>query len=75
VCRFQRATILVGDSLGHSWVGLLFAVHLDPSFSSPLTLAFTSKMLLSVIIPTSSSKNQLVLSSIEMVYKCVCVCV
>jgi hypothetical protein len=64
---FARATVLVGDSLGHSWVGLLLARSYDPFLQTPVPLAFTAKMLLSIPVPGSAVKNQLVLSSIETI--------
>lgn len=43
--RYARGVTLMGDALGHSWVGLLLARAIDPQLQTPVPLAFTYKLL------------------------------
>lgn len=43
--RYARGVTLMGDALGHSWVGLLLARALDPQLRTPVPMAFTYKLL------------------------------
>ena len=48
----------LGDTLGHAWCGLLLARTFDPFLQTPVPLAFMAKMVLSIVMPLSSVKNQ-----------------
>lgn len=52
LCRYARGVTLMGDALGHSWVGLLLARALDPQLQTPVPLAFTYKLLVRRITMT-----------------------
>jgi len=58
---FERAVTLTGDSMGHSYTGLLFARTLDPSMESPVPAAYAYKLML-FFIPSSGAKNTIVVS-------------
>jgi len=58
---FERALTLTGDSMGHSYTGLLFARTLDPSMESPVPAAYAYKLML-FFIPSSGAKNTIVVS-------------
>lgn len=48
--RYARGVTLMGDALGHSWVGLLLARAIDPQLQTPVPLAFTYKLLVGVFV-------------------------
>lgn len=56
--RYARGVTLMGDALGHSWVGLLLARALDPQLTTPVPLAFTYKLLV-FFVPGSGGKVRL----------------
>ena len=49
------------ESVGHSWVGLLWARALDPRLATPVPLAFACDKLL-FFVPASGGKNHLVVT-------------
>lgn len=61
---FDRGLVLFGDSMGHSFMGLLFARALDSSMETPVPTAFAYKMML-IFIPTSVGKNSIVVSLVS----------
>ena len=58
---FERSLTLAGEALGHSYMGLLFARTMDPAMESPVPAAYAAK-LLCFFIPSSGSKNTIVIS-------------
>lgn len=60
---FERALTLAGDSMGHSYTGLLFARTLDPTMESPVPAAYAYKLLL-FFIPSSGAKQTIVSSTL-----------
>lgn len=58
--RFMRATSIVGDALGHSWVGLLVLRAMDPRLQTPVPLAYAYKMMM-FFVPASGGKNAIVI--------------
>lgn len=61
VCgRLLRATALIGDALGHSWVGLLLLRAMDPRLQTPVPLAYAYKMMM-FFVPASGGKNAIVI--------------
>ena len=58
--RLLRATALIGDALGHSWVGLLLLRAMDPRLQTPVPLAFSYKMMM-FFVPASGGKNAIVI--------------
>jgi hypothetical protein len=61
---FDRGLVLLGDSMGHSFMGLLFARALDYSMETPVPTAFAYKSML-IFIPTSVGKNSIVVSLVS----------
>eukprot|EP01032_Pedospumella_encystans_P008275 gene8275-9841_t len=61
---FERALTLAGDSMGHSYTGLLFVRTLDPSMESPVPAAYAYKLLL-FFIPSSGAKQTIVSTTIR----------
>lgn len=60
VCRLLRATALIGDALGHSWVGLLLLRAMDFRLQTPVPLAYAYKTMM-FFVPASGSKNAIVI--------------
>lgn len=58
-CRLLRATALIGDALGHSWVGLLLLRAMDFRLQTPVPLAYVYKTMM-FFVPASGSKNAIV---------------
>lgn len=58
--RLLRATALIGDALGHSWVGLLLLRAMDPRLQTPVPLAYAYKMMM-FFVPASGGKNAIVI--------------
>lgn len=61
---FDRSVVLLGDSMGHAFMGLLFARCLDPTMETPVPAAFAYKLMF-IFLPTSSGKNSLVFSMVS----------
>lgn len=57
--RLLRATALIGDALGHSWVGLLLLRAMDFRLQTPVPLAYAYKTMM-FFVPASGSKNAIV---------------
>ncbi|CAN0370193.1 unnamed protein product [Discosporangium mesarthrocarpum] len=57
---FLRAVTLIGDAMGHSWVGLLLVRVMDPRLQTPVPLAYAYKMML-FFVPASGGKNAIVI--------------
>ncbi|CAM9963997.1 unnamed protein product, partial [Ectocarpus sp. 4 AP-2014] len=55
-----RATALIGDALGHSWVGLLLLRAMDFRLQTPVPLAYAYKTMM-FFVPASGSKNAIVI--------------
>eukprot|EP00601_Ochromonadales_sp_CCMP2298_P030629 CAMPEP_0173332564 /NCGR_PEP_ID=MMETSP1144-20121109/4420_1 /TAXON_ID=483371 /ORGANISM="non described non described, Strain CCMP2298" /LENGTH=516 /DNA_ID=CAMNT_0014277457 /DNA_START=53 /DNA_END=1600 /DNA_ORIENTATION=- len=60
---FERALTLAGDTMGHSYTGLLFARTLDPSMESPVPAAYAYKLIL-FFIPSSGAKQTIVITTL-----------
>lgn len=60
MCRLLRATALIGDALGHSWVGLLLLRAMDFRLQTPVPLAYAYKTMM-FFVPASGSKNAIVI--------------
>lgn len=61
---YERGVILSADAMGHSYIGLLFARGLDPAMETPVPTAYACKLLL-FLIPSSGSKNTIVVSFVN----------
>jgi Na+/glutamate symporter len=61
---FERALTLAGDSMGHSYTGLLFVRTLDPAMESPVPAAYAYKLLL-FFIPSSGAKQTIVMTTMK----------
>ena len=57
--RLLRATALIGDALGHSWVGLLLLRAMDYRLQTPVPLAYAYKTMM-FFVPASGGKNAIV---------------
>lgn len=60
--RLLRATALIGDALGHSWVGLLLLRAMDFRLQTPVPLAYAYKTMM-FFVPASGSKNAIVVGT------------
>jgi hypothetical protein len=58
----SRTYFLLGEALGHSTTGLLFARALDPSMNTPVPFSYACKQMLFAIFPSSGGKNTIVVS-------------
>lgn len=58
--RLLRATALIGDALGHSWVGLLLLRAMDYRLQTPVPLAYAYKTMM-FFVPASGGKNAIVM--------------
>ena len=61
----MQGMVCIGDSLGHSWVGLLFCRAVDPDLATPVPLAYAYKTML-FFIPASGGKNAIVIGLIDL---------
>ncbi|CAM9441131.1 unnamed protein product, partial [Ectocarpus fasciculatus] len=61
---FDRSVVLMGDSMGHAFIGLLFARCLDPTMETPVPAAFAYKLMF-IFLPTSAGKNSLVFTMVN----------
>lgn len=59
----MRATSLIGDALGHSWVGLLVLRAMDPQLRTPVPMAYAYKMMM-FFVPASGGKNAMVIGEV-----------
>ncbi|CAM9401537.1 unnamed protein product, partial [Hapterophycus canaliculatus] len=64
-CRLLRATALIGDALGHSWVGLLLLRSMDCRLQTPVPLAYAYKTMM-FFVPASGSKNAIVVAMVDV---------
>lgn len=75
---YERGLTLSGNSLGHSFMGLLFARTLDPTLETPAPTAYAYKLMI-FFIPSSGGKNNIVVSIVDshgcFVALLVCLCV
>lgn len=62
---FDRSVVLMGDSMGHAFMGLLFARCLDPTMETPVPAAFAYKLMF-IFLPTSAGKNSLIFSMVNL---------
>ncbi|CAN0249544.1 unnamed protein product, partial [Scytosiphon promiscuus] len=60
-----RATALIGDALGHSWVGLLLLRSMDCRLQTPVPLAYAYKTMM-FFVPASGSKNAIVVAMVDV---------
>ncbi|CAN0511866.1 unnamed protein product, partial [Ectocarpus sp. 12 AP-2014] len=60
-----RATALIGDALGHSWVGLLLLRAMDFRLQTPVPLAYAYKTMM-FFVPASGSKNAIVIAMVDV---------
>eukprot|EP00903_Cladosiphon_okamuranus_P021043 g19335.t1 len=60
-----RATALIGDALGHSWVGLLLLRAMDFRLQTPVPLAYAYKTMM-FFVPASGSKNAIVVAMVDV---------
>eukprot|EP00904_Undaria_pinnatifida_P004987 jgi/Undpi1/1618/HiC_scaffold_11.g05008.m1 len=60
-----RATALIGDALGHSWVGLLLLRAMDPRLQTPVPLAYAYKTMM-FFVPASGGKNAIVVAMVDV---------
>ncbi|CAM9932955.1 unnamed protein product [Pylaiella littoralis] len=60
-----RATALIGDALGHSWVGLLLLRAMDFRLQTPVPLAYVYKTMM-FFVPASGSKNAIVVAMVDV---------
>ena len=63
---FDRSVVLMGDSMGHAFIGLLFARCLDSTMDTPVPAAFAYKLMF-IFLPTSAGKNSIVFSLVSTV--------
>lgn len=63
----MRATSLIGDALGHSWVGLLVLRAMDPRLQTPVPLAYAYKMMM-FFVPASGGKNAIVFGEPRLLF-------
>lgn len=60
-----RATALIGDALGHSWVGLLLLRAMDYRLQTPVPLAYAYKTMM-FFVPASGGKNAIVVAMVDV---------